>query len=242
MPIERDEAIVLRLTEYSETSQIATLFGAAGGRLRLIAKGIRRGTAKRIATGLDLLELGDVQFLPARGESGLGTLTEWTQRDTFAGLRRELLRLYAALYAGELLATFTEDRDPHPALYHALRTLLYDLAGSAPAAPLVPRFQLALLTEIGYAPRLDQCVNCGRVPAPRTPVYFSATTGGLICRDCEMHLVEKRRIDSALLTGRPGSGDARAWFELLDYHAASLVGHSLRSAAPLAAELARPRR
>ena len=117
------------MTEFSETSQIVTLFCAAHGLLRLIAKGARRSTKQRFAAGLDLLELGEVGFVPPRGDAQLGTLTDWAQQETFGAVRRELLRLYGALYAVELVTSLTEEADPHPELYVALVRTLRDLAG-----------------------------------------------------------------------------------------------------------------
>jgi DNA repair protein RecO (recombination protein O) len=238
----KDEAVVVRLTEFSETSQIVTLFSAKHGLLRLIAKGARRGTRQRPSAGLDLLELGEVGFLLPHGDAQLGTLTDWVQRDTFEGLRQDLLRLYGALYAIELVVSLTEEADPHPELYTALvRTLrsLADFASLVRAAPELPRFQCDLLQAIGYAPNLETCLDCHRPPARGSPVYFSAGAGGLLCRDCEVHHAEKRRLPPRLLETTPQTGDPRAWFELLDYHLTYVAGHRFKTAAQVAALLAK---
>jgi len=239
MSPQTDRAIVLRLVEYSETSQIVSLFTAEHGLLRLIARGSRRSSRTRFAAGLDLLESGDVSFLPARGDAQLGTLTEWVQTDTFGGLRRETLRLYAALYAVELLVALTEEADPHPGLFDTLLRTLGALAGAGPVAPQLPRFQAALLKAIGYTPNFDACVGCRR-PVPRSgPIYFSAGAGGLLCRDCEMHHVEKRRIRTGLLGSQPGEANHRDWFELLDYHLTHVAGRRFKTATQLETLLAR---
>lgn len=237
MSSERDLAIVLRLTEYSETSQIVTLFGATHGLVRLIAKGARRSTKIRFAAGFDLLELGEVGFVRPRGDAQLGTLTDWVQRDAFTGLRRDRLRLNGALYAVELVAGLTEEYDPHPTLYAALVETLRALAGPGPAAARIPTFQHALLEAIGYAPCLDACVSCHRPIATRAPAYFSAGAGGLLCRDCEPHYVEKRRVPPALLVTTAATGRPRDWFDLLDYHLTHIAGHPFRAAASVAQAL-----
>lgn len=230
----KDEAVVVRLTEFSETSQIVSLFSAGHGLLRLIAKGARRSTKKRFAAGLDLLELGEVGFIPPHGDAQLGTLTDWVQRDTFAGLRRELLRLYGALYAVELVAALTEEADPHPELYSALVGTLRGLAGEGPAAPLIPVFQSDLLRAIGYAPNLDQCMSCGRAIVRGAPVFFSASAGGLLCRDCEGQHIEKWRVSPRLIGTTPQTGDPAAWFELLDYHLTHIAGRRFKTAEQVA--------
>lgn len=274
MPAISDQAIVLRLSDYSETSQIVTLFSAGNGQLRLIAKGARRSTRARVAAGLDLLEYGEAGFFPPRGEAGLGTLTEWVQRDAFLGLRSSLPALYAGLYAAERVTALTQELDPHPALFVSLRELLRNLcalpaasgsAGTSPTAPgragLPPadrtaggstsreaaaahvgreivRFQLALLEATGLSPELEVCVSCGRRPALRAGVYFSSAAGGLVCRDCEAHHPQRRRVPAEWLA--PGALQTRphAWFELLDEHLTYHAGSPARSAACLRAVLA----
>ncbi len=244
MPIRCDHAVVLRLSDYSETSQIVTLFTAESGLVRLIAKGSRRGTRKRFAAGLDLLEYGEVSYAPARGEAGLGTLTEWVQRDAFTGLRRELVRQYGGLYAVELVSKLTEEYDPHPQLLEALLELLRRLAGAPgdpprnidpPTDPIaaIVRFQSGLLTAIGYAPILRRCVGCGKPRVRGTRAYFSSRAGGLICRDCEAHHVEKRRISPAMLDGEAAHQRAADWFLLLDYHLTNVAGRVFKSARKL---------
>jgi DNA repair protein RecO (recombination protein O) len=239
MPSVRDEAIVLRLSDYSESSQIVTLFGAVHGQVRLIAKGARRSTKTRVAPGFDLLEQGDVQFIPAHGDAQLAILTDWAQRDAFAGLRRELLRLYGGLYAAELVVALTEEHDPHPALYEALLALLRGLNDLPHPAPQIPTFQAALLDAIGYAPDLTGCVSCRRPVPADSPAFFSARAGGLLCRDCEMHHTEKWRPPPGVLRTTPATGNPLSWFELFDYHLTQTAGRPFKTAAHVKAALAR---
>jgi len=235
MAIRTDQAIVLRLSDYSETSQIVSLFTAGSGLARLIAKGVRRGTRKRFAAGLDLLEYGEVSYAPPRGAAGLGTLTEWVQRDAFAGLRGNLLCLYSGLYAAELVSALTEEYDAHPELFAALLATLRELAEARPPVATIVRFQLELAAAIGYAPQLRECVGCGRPRTRGAPAYFSSTAGGLLCRDCEMHHVEKRRISPAMIDRGPQAGNFEQWFDLLDYHFSHVAGKAFKTAERLRA-------
>ena len=69
MAAVKDQAIVLRRLDYSETSQVLVFLTREHGLQRLIAKGIKRSTKKKYATGIDLLERGRLVFLiSARGE------------------------------------------------------------------------------------------------------------------------------------------------------------------------------
>lgn len=242
MPIVRDQALVVRRYDFSETSQVVACFTRDHGLLRLIAKGVRRGTRQRFAPGLDLLELGDLAFVPARTPPALCTLSEWCQRDAYVGLRRDRVRLYAALYAAELVSCLTEEGDPHRDLFDGLRELLETLAGSAPdptrsgeasaarhagnarIIQTVLDFQRRLLRNIGYLPELRHCADCGRVPAAGSPVYFCSSAGGLLCRDCEMNHPDKRALGTM---GGPVDGPALTiadWLTVLNDHLCHIAG------------------
>lgn len=231
MPLIKDEAIAVRRLDYSETSQVLAFFTREHGKQRLIAKGIKRGTKARFATGIDLLERGGVVF--SRRQSGtrdLGTLTEWHQLDVFAALRRDLRWMHAGQYAAECLEVATEDGDPSRPLYDATVTLLGSLAREG--LPALVRFQQTLMTEIGLMPDLTRCVVCDREWSGKTRPLFSARQGGLICRNCEGPLAEKRYVDpkavTALRTNAIDAQTAEGAFDLFDYHLTESLGRRLR--------------
>jgi len=231
MPLIKDEAVALRRLDYSETSQVLVFFTRANGKQRLIAKGIKRGTKVRFATGIDLLEQGQLVF-SRRDQAAprLGTLTEWRQEDVFADLRRDLRWMYAGQYASEAVDAATEENDPAARLYDATVTVLRSLAREG--LPALVRFQRTLLEQIGLAPDLTRCVVCGRQWSGKTRAMFSARQGGLICRECEGPLVEKRPVEAevaaALIDGSIGEQVAAGAFDLLDYHLTESLGRRLR--------------
>lgn len=240
MALIHDEAIVLRRLDYSETSQVLLVFCRAHGAQRLIAKGIKRGTKRRVAVGVDLLERGTVVFSRRPGSEALGTLTEWRQRDAFPHLRRDLPRWYAAQYAAEAAAHLTEEGDPHPGLFDATITMLESLATAPPLAALT-HWVHVLLREIGLTPEWSRCAACGREVSAAEPVFFSSRQGGVVCRDCEPALVEKRRVPrEAIEALRFGAKQASPNGELLvehneDENAAAPRGSADRNAVVVAA-------
>lgn len=253
MSIVRDEAIVLRRLDYSESSQVLALFTRDHGQQRMIAKGIKRGTKTRAATGIDLLELGVVMFSSRPGkEDVLATLTEWRQEENFPHLRRDLPRCYAAQYAAEATSHLTEVHDPHPALFDALKSLLALLDAADPLATL-DAYLWTLLTEIGLRPELGRCMNCARPVTDDSVIYLSTRQGGAICRDCEPAVIDKRRTRGDVLRWLATQTDvirrddlppreAREAFELLDYYITETVGKPLRLADPLRSLTGLPRR
>ncbi len=193
MPAEKAQALVLRTTDWSESSRIATVWTREFGKVRVLAKGGRR-LKSNFENALDLLTLCRIVFL-RKSSSSLDLLTEAQVVERFPRLRSDLPALYAAYYIAELLSDWTEDYDPHPLLFDevlaALRTLGQADTIAQSTGPRLARFELVLLRELGYTPTLTSCAVCGReIPAPAEPrtavsVWaFSSAAGGMICSDC----------------------------------------------------------
>src|SRR3954470_12209780 len=122
MPLSNDVCICLRKVEYSETSQILTLFGRNHGLMRVIAKGAHRKTkagASKFSGGIDLLDVGDAVF-SLHSERELSTLCEWELQEGHLELRRNLRAVYLGLYAAELVNALVEEHDPHPDVFDRL--------------------------------------------------------------------------------------------------------------------------
>src|SRR5712671_5667135 len=122
MASEKATALVLRTTDWSETSRIATLWTRELGKVRVLAKGGRR-LKSNFESALDLLTVCSIVLL-RKSSGSLDLLTEARVVRRFPRLRNDLPALYAGYYIAELLADWTEDYDPHPSLFdEALATL-----------------------------------------------------------------------------------------------------------------------
>jgi DNA repair protein RecO (recombination protein O) len=185
MSAEKATALVLRTTDWSESSRIATLWTREFGKVRALAKGGRR-LKSNFENALDLLTLCGIVFL-RKSSGGLDLLTEAQVIQRFPRLRTNLAALYAAYYVAELLADWTQDYDPHPLLFdEALETLRALGGADTPAeecGPRVARFEMVLLRELGYSPVLDHCAGCGG-SVGETELAFSPAANGVLCRGC----------------------------------------------------------
>jgi DNA repair protein RecO (recombination protein O) len=113
--LTKDQAICIRVTDYSETSQVVILFARGAGKIRAIAKGSKR--PKSAFDGpLEVLSFGAIVF-SASHKDKLATLTEFQPQPVRGELRRHLFALHSGLFAAELLDALTDDYDPHPALF-----------------------------------------------------------------------------------------------------------------------------
>ena len=203
MALVHDRCICLRIIEYSETSQIVTLFSREYGIFRAIAKGAHRRTkagSSRFDGGMDFLELGDAGFThdPARD---LATLTEWTLTDGHLDLRDNLRGMYLGLYAAELVSRLIEEHDPHAELFDRMETALTRL-GTFRREQVFLALELDLLRESGYLPEVNICVSCStsqRGLTPEDTAYFSPGRGGVVCRSCEGYVHDRQEMDPRLV-------------------------------------------
>ena len=201
MPAEKATALVVRGTDWSETSRITTLFTREFGKVRALAKGGRR-LRSNFEIAFDLLSVCEVVFL-RKAHGGLDLLTEARVVERFPHLRSDLKALYSGYYVAELLADGTQDYDPHPPLFDEAVAFLRRLG--APAEPAAGRvaglsgFELVWLRELGYSPRLDACAACGTplMPGPAARVGFSPAAGGVVCPGCRPAAHDRRYLSSA---------------------------------------------
>ena len=120
--LTRDIAICIRALDYSETSQIVTLFSRAAGKIQAIAKGAKR--AKSAFDGaIEVFSYGEILFTDSKKEK-LATLTEFEQKAGFTALSDNLFALNCCLFATELLNNLTNDYDPHPELFDSFLEFL----------------------------------------------------------------------------------------------------------------------
>src|SRR5579871_2507137 len=139
MSTEKASALVLRTTDWSESSRIATLWTREFGKVRALAKGGRR-LKSNFENALDLLTLCSIVFL-RKSSGSLDLLTEAQVVERFPQLRTHLPALYAAYYIAELLSDGTEDYDPHPSLFDEARDALRALGSAGNAVgPRLVRF------------------------------------------------------------------------------------------------------
>jgi DNA repair protein RecO (recombination protein O) len=196
MPLEKARGLVVRATDWSESSKIVTLWTRELGKVRAMARGGRR-LRSAFENALDLLTLCDIVLL-RKSSGSLDLLTEARVERRFPRLRTDLSALNAGFYVAELLADWTEDYDPHPGLFDAALATLGDLGGEGVATgPRLARFELELLRELGYRPTWHECVHCGKTLASDAAVAFSPSAGGVECEGCPGRSRDRQPLSAA---------------------------------------------
>ena len=211
---EKARGLILRVTDFSETSRIVVVFTREFGKLSALAKGGRRLKGP-FESALDLLACCQIVFL-RKSSSGLDLLTEARLVQRFRPQERDLTSLYAGYYVAELLLGLTEDYDPHPQLYDAARAALDDFQQSATTRRGVLRFELVLLREIGQLPDFETCAACGAVLTEGRTFGYWVSQGGLICPSCQREEYSQIAIHAGSAAAlRLLSGDSeQAWRRL----------------------------
>ena len=193
MQLYRDDGIVLRTQKLGEADRIITILGRTSGRIRAVAKGVRR-TKSRFGARLEPFTHVDLMLHTGRS---LDIITQ-----------AEVIRPYGAPLAGDyprytagVAMLETAERFTPVEKEPALRQLLLLIGGlralgDAEHAPglVLDAFLLRSLAVAGYAPALQECARCGApgTGAPgtggpgggrRLPA-FAVAAGGMVCASC----------------------------------------------------------
>lgn len=175
----RTEAIVLGRMDYGEADRILTVYTPQRGKLRVIAKGVRKPLSR---LGPHLEYFTRARLMLARGRE-LDTVTGAETVDPHLGLRSDLDAFGHASHLAEILNRLTEDRQENEAVYDLLANSLRLLADGVDPFAVARHYELALLTLLGYKPELYRCVVChGELAA--VPNGFSSRLGGALCPGC----------------------------------------------------------
>jgi DNA repair protein RecO (recombination protein O) len=187
--VYKTEAIVLRTMDLGEADRVLTVLTPRLGKLRVIAKGVRRPRS-RIGGGLQ--PFSDVQLVLAVGRT-FDVVTSTSLEDPHLGLRNDLHSTAAAWYVVELADRFCEGAaDSHEAFRLLAQALSALDAGPSVQREVVARwFELALLDAMGFRPELGRCLECGAGIEPEGN-GFSAAGGGAVCPQCR-HAVQGAR-------------------------------------------------
>jgi DNA repair protein RecO (recombination protein O) len=199
--VYRDDGVVLRTTKLGEADRIITLLCRQNGRIRAVAKGVRR-TKSRFGARLEPFTHVDVMIHPGR------SLDVITQAEVIRAYGPPLAADYPKYTAGAAMLETAERLTPvekEPAirqfllLIGGLRALGAadvpvddpdspghatdgaDLAGRDPRLVL-DAYLLRSLAVAGYAPALAECARCGT--ADRRLSAFAVGSGGMVCESC----------------------------------------------------------
>lgn len=155
--IDSEPAFILHTRPWRETSLIIDVLSRHHGRLALVGRGARRPLSSLKAKLLAFQPLSLSWF----GKGGLRTLhaAEWQGGD----LRLMGQALMCGFYMNELLLKLLPLDDPHELLYDQYQSTLEELTRAGDPGPVLRRFELDLLSALGYAQTLTHLADGGEV-------------------------------------------------------------------------------
>lgn len=177
MKLYRDTGVVLRTYRLGEADRIVVVFTEEHGKVRAVAKGIRKTQSK---FGSRLEPASHVRLLLHKGRD-LDIVNQAELVETPVQLRSDLDRLTQAIAVLEVVDQMSLDREPDPHRYRMLVGVLRTLE-ERPSPLVVPAFFWKLLAAEGVRPELDCCVACGAEDVPL--VAFDTDQGGVLCSGC----------------------------------------------------------
>ncbi|GAB3192597.1 DNA repair protein RecO [Geodermatophilus arenarius] len=176
----RDEGIVLRTQKLGEADRIVTVLTRRHGKVRAVAKGVRR-TKSKFGARLEPFSHVDVQFYTGRN------LDIVSQAESIRSYGSVIAADYRAYTAGTAVLETAdrltaEEKEPSLRLFLLVVGALRALAEQThPAGLVLDAFLLRAMSVAGWEPALGDCARCGLEGPHR---HFSVPAGGSVCLDC----------------------------------------------------------
>src|SRR5262245_22336536 len=173
----RTDALILRRADFGEADRLLTVYTPARGKLRLLAKGVRKITSRK-AGHVELFML--TNMLVAQGRTW-DIISQAEIVESYRDLREDLDKTSHAYYLAELIDRFTEEHDPNAPLFELLALTLAHLNYLADSFMVLRYFEMHLLSLTGFQPQLHFCVACQEALQPVDNNYFHLVDGGVLC-------------------------------------------------------------
>jgi len=202
MALYRDQGVVLRTIKLGEADRIVTILTQGQGKVRAVAKGIRKPTSR---FGARLEPTSHVAVQCYRGRE-LDVVTQVETIDAWRRLREHYPSFTHAVSMLEAVDHVAQEREANPALYRMLVGALRTLATS-PSPMVAPAFFWKLLSLEGFHPVLDVCTRCGD-DADAFP-GFDFGEGGVLCAECARFASRRVDAETIVLLRRILGGDLR---------------------------------
>ena len=172
------DAIVLSRFDLGEADRVLTLITPGDGKLKAIAKGVRRPTSR---LGGSVEPFAELRVQLAHGRT-FEVVTQVSVGHAWLRLRDSLEPAATAWYLAELADRSLEERHPAEPLYLLLKRA-YELLDAGMAPGRVARwYEMRLTDELGVRPEVDRCVECDRMLEATDTFRWVPPLGGVICQ------------------------------------------------------------
>lgn len=176
MLLYKTKGIVLRNQDLSEADKIVTLYTQRFGKIKGVAKGVRKTTSK-FGSSVEIFTYADY-LIYGKENKDLDVITQAQIIHSFKEIREDLNKLTIGAFIVELLDTLVSGREKDPLLFSLLLQTLTWLSSESNEL-IIPTFALKFITLCGLKPHLgEDCILCHKV---NDKMQFSPGQGGIIC-------------------------------------------------------------
>ncbi|SEH60581.1 DNA replication and repair protein RecO [Halobacillus karajensis] len=176
--MDKVEGVVIRTNNYGETHKIVTMMTREKGKIGVMARGAKKPKSRMSSItqpfihGTFLIQIG----------SGLGSMGQGEMLSSLRSIREDIVKTAYASYIAELTDKLIDEKQPDPFLYEQLlQTFVWMNEGKEPNI-LTMMYELKIYKKAGFAPVVDQCIQCG---GQEGPFSFSIVEGGVLCFRCK---------------------------------------------------------
>jgi DNA repair protein RecO (recombination protein O) len=208
-----DEGIVLGIRRHGEANAIVELMTREHGRHLGLVRG---GAGSRMRP---VLQPGNSlrAVWRARLDEHLGTFSVEGLRLRAGSFLTSPHAVYAVTHLGALTRLLPE-RDPHESVFHCLHAILDHIDDAVLTAALVVRYEIQLLSELGFGLDLEQCAATG---SSSDLVYVSPKSGRAVSaaagQEWQDRLLRLPGFLKADADARPAAADLNDGFALAAY-------------------------
>ncbi|MEW6607673.1 MAG: DNA repair protein RecO [bacterium] len=191
MPLYATKGIVLRNQDLGEADKIITLFTEKFGKLKGVAKGVRKTTSK-FGSSVEIFTCADYLLYGKEGKD-LDIITQAQIIHSFKEIREDLSKITTGSFIIELVDTLVAGREKDPLLFSLILQTLTWLKDEQNEM-IIPAFTLKIMTIAGLKPHFGEtCLLCHNL-INNDKLQFSSSQGGVICSG---HQIK----DGIMLTG-----------------------------------------
>jgi len=191
---------VLNTTPFKESSLIASVLTNKSGKVKLLAKGIRRPKSK-MCGAMEPFSFDEIIFYK-REFKDIYTLSDAVVIDSFPEIRSDPYKVSGAMVLCEFydktLPMEESDTQAFSEFFRFLSSLRK--ADSHAVRALVISYLIRAFPYSGVMPHLDDCVQChGPVDGGNGKIEFSISAGGIVCRkhhDDSVLLIDRRTVQA----------------------------------------------
>ena len=178
--IYQDKAIMIRQTNYSESSRIITILTENGASVPLMAKGFNKPSSPfaNLRQGFQ-----NILFTYSR-HRGMGTLTEVDVIHPYRRMNTDFDLYTGASYVLEAISRVVEEEFPDKNLYDLCKVAFDRLEDGSEMYAVLSFVLIKLFPKYGAALNFDRCIQCGTYDFQKLNRY-SFKFHGLLCTDCQ---------------------------------------------------------